>query len=365
MSSPSRPVLRPILGESKSVKQMIDMIKRVAPAKTNVLVIGESGTGKELVARMIHESGPLKDKAFIPVNCGAIPETLIESEMFGHKRGSFTGAHADKAGLFEAANGGTLFLDEVGELPLSMQVKLLRVIQERAFRKVGGTDDVKVDVRIIAATNRDLEAGVAAGTFREDLYYRLNVILIKTPPLRERKGDVRLLAEQLLKRTAVKHGRAVSGFDPDAMAALEGYPWPGNIRELENVIERAATLEPGAEVTLKSLPEPIRAFARKAAEDVAAHTLNPAATASAVGVQGENITLPPPSFVAGPIDLDQILGQVEKVYLDAALLQAQGSKKKAAELLGITFRSLRYRLQKLGVASSEGGDGEDPSDDTA
>jgi two-component system, NtrC family, response regulator PilR len=183
-----------ILGQSSAVKSMISMIEKVAASKTNVLVIGESGTGKELVARMIHQSSPLRDKPFVPVNCGAIPDTLIESEMFGHKKGSFTGAVVEKAGLFEAAHGGTLFLDEVGEIPLAMQVKLLRAIQERCFRKVGGTEDVRVDVRIIAATNRDLEAGVAAGTFREDLYYRLNVILIKTPPLRERRGDVRVLA---------------------------------------------------------------------------------------------------------------------------------------------------------------------------
>jgi two-component system response regulator PilR (NtrC family) len=195
---------RPILGESASIKALINLILKVGPTKANLLVIGESGTGKELVARMIHECGPLRDKPFIPVNCGAIPETLIESEMFGHKKGSFTGAVADKMGLFEAANGGTLFLDEVGELPLSMQVKLLRSIQERVIRRVGGNDDIRIDVRIIAATNRDLEAAVKKGTFREDLYYRLNVILIKTPPLRDRAGDVRLLASAFLEKFSKK-----------------------------------------------------------------------------------------------------------------------------------------------------------------
>lgn len=188
---------RTIIGESKPVRDLIKLIERVAPTKTNILVIGESGTGKELVARMIHDEGPLKNKPFVPVNCGAIPETLIESEMFGHKRGSFTGAVSDKEGLFEAADGGTLFLDEVGELPLGMQVKLLRAIQERCFRKVGGTDDIHVDVRIIAATNRDLEDGIAKGTFREDLYYRLNVILIKAPPRNPVRADESRLAELL------------------------------------------------------------------------------------------------------------------------------------------------------------------------
>jgi two-component system response regulator PilR (NtrC family) len=197
---------RKILGESPPVKHLISLIHKVAGSKTNILIIGESGTGKELVARMIHESGPMKNEPFIPVNCGAIPETLIESEMFGHKKGSFTGAVSDKEGLFEAADKGTLFLDEVGELPLSMQVKLLRALQERTIRKVGSNTDTKVDVRIIAATNRNLEEMVAKGTFREDLYYRLNVILIKTPPLRDRSTDIELLMNTLF-RSSLKNRR--------------------------------------------------------------------------------------------------------------------------------------------------------------
>jgi two-component system response regulator PilR (NtrC family) len=353
---------REIIGTSKAVKAMNDMIARVAPAKTNILVTGESGTGKELVARMIHELGPLKGKPFIPVNCGAIPENLIESEMFGHKRGSFTGAVSDKVGLFEAANGGTLFLDEVGELPLAMQVKLLRAIQERSFRKVGGNDDVKVELRIIAATNRDLEAGIAAGTFREDLYYRLNVILIKTPPLRERKGDVKILAERFLTRALARAKKTLTGFDADAMAAIEGYAWPGNVRELENVIERAVTLETSTSVTLAALPEAIKASAGRAAAR-AASAQEAADTAAASGgadpaVAAANalatpITLPAPDFSKGKIDLDQILAQVERVYLIAALDSAGRSKARAADLLGITSRSIRYRLQKLGMSGAE------------
>jgi two-component system response regulator PilR (NtrC family) len=342
---------RQILGESKAVKDLIGMINRVAGAKTNILVIGESGTGKELVARMIHTAGPLKDKPFIPVNCGAIPETLIESEMFGHARGSFTGAVSEKAGLFEAANGGTLFLDEVGELPLSMQVKLLRAIQERCFRKVGGTNDIKVDVRIIAATNRDLEQGVAKGTFREDLYYRLNVIQLKTPALRDRKGDVKLLAEAFLERAAKKLKKPLQGLEPDALAALEAHTWPGNIRELENVIERATTLESGSKISFASLPSAVKAGA------LASNAATAAAAASASGSKESNIPaeirLPAPDFSKGPLNLDEILGQVERTYLTAALEVSGGVRRKAAELLGITLRSLRYRLTQRGFSTSD------------
>jgi two-component system, NtrC family, response regulator PilR len=336
---------RQILGHSPLVKEMLGLIHRVSTTKTNVLVIGESGTGKELVARMIHDSGPLKDRPFIPINCGAIPETLIESEMFGHRKGSFTGAVAEKAGLFEAAHGGTLFLDEVGELPLSMQVKLLRAIQERNFRKVGGTEDVKVDVRIIAATNRDLEAAVAKGTFREDLYYRLNVILIKTPALRDRRTDVRLLAETFLARASQKHKRSLAVFSPEALDALVAHSWPGNIRELENVVERAVTLESGPSIGLASLPAAIREpkGSQKPAD------------LSASG-NGFGFSLPVPDFSKGAIDLESILGRVEKAYLEAALGHSGGKKKKASELLGITFRSIRYRLSKQGMG--EGGDSE-------
>lgn len=323
---------RRILGDSPAVHDLIKLIKRVAATNTNILVIGESGTGKELVARAIHELGPLRTKPFIPVNCGAIPETLIESEMFGHKRGSFTGAVGEKMGLFEAASGGTLFLDEVGELPLSMQVKLLRAIQERSIRKVGGTEDVKVDARIIAATNRDLEAAVAKGTFREDLYYRLNVILIRTPPLRERGSDVRLLCEASLKRFSDKYSKGITEFDPAAMAALEAYPWPGNVRELENVIERAITLENGTTIGVASLPPAVASAAT-------------AGTASAV----PSIALPSAGFENGGVKLDEILDQVERHYVTRALARAQGDEKRAAELLSVTLKALKERAKKLGL----------------
>jgi two-component system response regulator PilR (NtrC family) len=347
-----------ILGSSPPVKAMLNLIARVAPTKTNILIIGESGTGKELVARMIHDSGPLKDKPFICVNCGAIPETLIESEMFGHKRGSFTGAIADKPGLFQAADSGTLFLDEVGELPMSMQVKLLRAIQERVIRRVGGNEDMKIDVRIIAATNRDLEAAVAGGTFREDLYYRLNVILIKTPPLRDRPGDIAALAEQFALRIATKYHKKIRALDPDTLQALERYDWPGNVRELENVIERAITLENGESISLSALPAQIQA---KANGGVAGDVRK---EGSYSGIQSQNgeIRLPAPDFSKGSLNLDGILGDVERTYLNAALEHSGGVKKKAAELLGITFRSIRYRLKKLGVETLDTGDAGDGGD---
>ncbi len=352
-----------ILGGSKAVQEMLGLIAKVAATKTNVLIIGESGTGKELVARMIHDSGPLKGRPFIPVNCGAIPENLIESEMFGHRKGSFTGAVGEKQGLFEAANTGTLFLDEVGELPLSMQVKLLRAIQERAFRKVGGNDDIRVDLRIIAATNRDLEAGVAKGTFREDLYYRLNVILIKTPPLRERRGDVRVLAETFLKKFSDRFNKGLTQIQPETMEILERYSWPGNVRELENVIERAVTLENGTDISSATLPPQVLAAGGPTASEIAAKAVSPATPASGVirpggsALSGE-IRLPAPDFAHGVLNLDEILGEVERTYLFSALEHSGGVKKKAAELLGITFRSIRYRLKKLGV-DAEGEDAEE------
>ncbi len=357
---------RPIIGSSSEIKSLHALIERVSATKTNVLITGESGTGKELVARLIHESGPLKGKAFIPVNCGAIPENLIESEMFGHKKGSFTGAVSEKTGLFEAANGGTIFLDEVGELPLNMQVKLLRALQERTIRKVGGNDDIRCDARVIAATNRDLETASAAGTFREDLFYRLNVIMIKTPALRDRKSDIPVLAEHFLKKFQSKQTKPLDGFDAAAMAAMQAYAWPGNVRELENTIERACILENGTRVSLDALPPQIKAAARAAGVS-AASSGSVAVTEKPSGIAGglataQEIRIPAPDFSRGPINLDEILGDVEKVFLKRALEHTSGVKKSAAEALGITFRSIRYRLKKLGLDTKDADAGDDDSD---
>jgi two-component system response regulator PilR (NtrC family) len=312
------------------------MILKVAPAKTNVLIIGESGTGKELVARMIHDSGPLKGKPFIPVNCGAIPENLIESEMFGHKKGSFTGAVADKVGLFQAADGGTLFLDEVGELPLQMQVKLLRAIQDRMVRKVGSNDDVKIDVRIIAATNRNLEEAVKKGTFREDLYYRLNVLLIKTPPLRERGGDIEFLAKIFVDRFSERQGRKGMKLSEESLEAVKKYAWPGNIRELENTMERVVTLEPGMEIQIQHFPTNVRAVGDGSAKG----------TSSNEGLRENSIPdVPPADFSKGPIRLDKVVKEVERFYLEKALAHTGGDKKKAAELLKLSSQGLNSKLK--------------------
>lgn len=327
-----------VVGNSPAMHLIFDLIKRVSSSPTNILITGESGTGKEVVAKAIHFNGPLKDRAFITVNCGAIPENLMESEMFGHKKGSFTGAIADKAGLFEAADGGTLFLDEVGELPLSIQVKLLRAIQERIVRRVGATDDQKIDVRIIAATNRNLEDMVAKGTFRQDLYYRLNVINIKMPSLRERREDVPLLAHHFLKKYNDKLAKNIGGISAEAMEILKKYDFPGNVRELENLIERTVALEGGATILPESLPPIVNTSSgRKMASS---HEIE-------IGDDG--------------VDLDKVLGQIEKELMIKAIHGAGGIKKRAAKLLHISFRSMRYRIEKynLGVVGDDELDGEE------
>jgi two-component system response regulator PilR (NtrC family) len=281
-----------------------------------------------MVAKAIHYNGPLKDKPFISVNCGAIPENLMESEMFGHKKGSFTGAVVDKAGLFEAADGGTLFLDEVGELPLTIQVKLLRAIQERMIRRVGATDDLKVDVRIIAATNRDLLKMVNDGTFRQDLYYRLNVIDIKTPSLKDRKEDIPLLVHHFLKKYNERLTKTVVGISDEAMEVLKKYDYPGNVRELENIIERTVALEGGATILPESLPPFVNTPAGRK-------------LASSNEIQ----------VTEAGVDLDKIIGQIEKELIIKAVHQANGVKKRAAKLLNITFRSMRYRVEKYNLGS--------------
>lgn len=317
-----------IIGNSVSMHRIFDLVRRVSQAPTNVLITGESGTGKEVVAKAIHYNGPLKDKPFVTINCGAIPENLMESEMFGHKKGSFTGAVIDKSGLFEVADGGTLFLDEVGELPLSIQVKLLRAIQERIIRRVGATDDIKVDVRIIAATNRDLEKMVNDGGFRQDLYYRLNVIQIKTPSLRERRDDIPLLASHFLKKYNDRLGKTVGGISQEAMEMMKKYDYPGNVRELENIIERTVALEGGSTILPESLPPFVNTpSGRKMASS---HEIE-------IGPEG--------------VDLDKIIGQIEKELLIKAIHAANGTKKRAAKLLNISFRSMRYRVEKYGLGT--------------
>jgi two-component system response regulator PilR (NtrC family) len=321
-----------MIGNSTAMHQVFDLVRRVSQAPTNILITGESGTGKEVVAKAIHYNGPLKDKPFVTINCGAIPENLMESEMFGHKKGSFTGAVVDKVGLFEVADDGTLFLDEVGELPLSIQVKLLRAIQERIIRRVGGTEDMKINVRIIAATNRNLEDMVQKGSFRQDLYYRLNVINIKTPSLRERKDDIPLLAGHFLKKYNERLNKNISGISVEAMEVLKKYDYPGNVRELENMIERTVALEGGATILPESLPPMVNT-----------NTGRKLASSSEIEIGEEGI------------DLDKVMGQIEKELLVKAIHAAGGVKKRASKLLKITFRSMRYRAEKynLGIMGDD------------
>ncbi len=319
-----------LVGNSEAMHRIYDLVKRVSQTPTNVLITGESGTGKEVVAKAIHYNGPLKDKPFVTINCGAIPEQLMESEMFGHKKGSFTGAVADKAGLFEVADNGTLFLDEVGELPLTIQVKLLRAIQERVIRRVGATEDIKIDVRICAATNRDLEEMVKEGTFRQDLFYRLNVINIKTPSLRDRRDDIPLLANHFLKKYNDRLNKNIGAISAEAMEMMKKYDYPGNVRELENIVERTVALEGGATILPESLPPFVNTpTGRKMASS---HEIE-------IGDDG--------------IDLDKVMGQIEKELLVKAIHASNGIKKKAAKLLHITFRSMRYRVEKYGLGSAD------------
>lgn len=325
-----------IVGNSEPMHRIFDLVRRVSQAPSNVLVTGESGTGKEVVAKAIHFNGPLKDKAFVTVNCGAIPEQLMESEMFGHKKGSFTSAIADKAGLFEAANGGTLFLDEIGELPISIQVKLLRALQERVIRRVGANEDIKVDIRIIAATNRSLEKMVEQGTFRQDLFYRLNVIQIQLPPLRERREDVRLLANSFVNKFNERLHKNIQGISDEAMDLLMKYDFPGNVRELENIIERTMALEPGSMILPESLPPMV--LTPRGPKMASSHEIM-------VTDQG--------------IDLDKILGQIEKELVVKAIHMANGTKKKAAKLLKISSRSMRYRCDKYNLGSMDEEDDEE------
>jgi two-component system response regulator PilR (NtrC family) len=295
------------------------MIARVARSQAPVHIFGESGTGKELVAKLIHESGPRRDGPFVPVNCGAIPSELMESELFGHKRGSFTGAVSDKKGLIQSAEGGTLFLDEIADLPLHMQVKLLRVIQEKAVRPLGEQLEVGVDVRILSATHRNLSALVADGKFREDLFYRVNVIELRVPSLRERREDIPELADAILRRLGRRMRIPPPALGADALAAFESYAFPGNVRELENILERAITLNSGGEITARDIQ------------------LRPA--------QGDGPAAPQIQNVA----LGNHLEDIERDAIRKALEQTRYNKTAAAKVLGMSFRALRYRIKKLGI----------------
>ncbi len=320
-----------LIGESGIMQKVFDIIQRVAGSEATVLVTGESGTGKELVARAIHYNSPRASQPFVAVNCGAIPENLIESELFGHKRGAFTGAESDTTGLFRQANGGTLFLDEIGELPLLMQAKILRSLQERSVRPVGATTDIPIDVRILAATNRNIRKEVESGTFREDLFYRLNVIGIHLPPLRERRSDIPLLIHSILQRTC--KGKAIPVLSPQAAQILMSYSYPGNVRELENILERAVVL--GGEVILpEQLPDLSTGSQPGAKRSARPDTLI---------IEDQELTF--------PVNLDDLLATIEKRYIELALDRTKGAKKKAAGLLGLNFRSFRYRLQKFGMGA--------------
>jgi two-component system response regulator PilR (NtrC family) len=316
-----------IVGQSSKMLELYDLMEKVAPTKTNILITGESGTGKELVAKAIHYNSPRKDKPFVTLNCGAIPESLIESELFGHMKGAFTDAITTKKGLFEVADEGTLFLDEISELPLMMQVKLLRVLQDREFKRVGGTEDIRVDVRIISATNKDLEEAVRQKQFREDLFYRLNVIQIKLPTLRERKEDIPSLASHFLNRYAEELGKQISRISPEALRILIQYDYPGNVRELQNIIERAVALEISQELTASNLSSYL---------EEQSLNLNKR--------KGLDLEIPNEG-----VDLEKIVEDIERTLLVKALDRTKGIKKKAAELLHINFRSMRYRLEKYGL----------------
>lgn len=317
--------LNNIVGRSRQIEAVLEMVRTVAPTLSTVLITGESGTGKELVARAIHEASTRREKAFVSINCGAFPETLLESELFGYFKGAFTGADFNKKGIIESADGGTLFLDEIGETSLSMQVKLLRVLQERRIRPLGGTADIPVDVRLIASTNRDLTAMVAARQFREDFYYRISVIPVHVPPLRERVQDIEPLARHFLKKFALEMGRPGRDIAPEALSALLSYSWPGNVRELENAIEHAVAVSGDRDglVQLHQLPEAL----------------------TGIAPSGERAIQIP----QGGIDLEGCIAQIEKQYLLAALQAADGVRTRAAELLRMSYRSFRHYAKKYNI----------------
>jgi two-component system response regulator PilR (NtrC family) len=315
-----------IIGTSSPMLALFQMVETIAPTSSTVLITGESGTGKELVARAIHVNSPRRERPFVAVNCGALSETLLDSELFGHMRGAFTGADSNKKGLIEVAEKGTIFLDEIGEMSPVVQVKLLRVLQERKFRRLGGTEEIDADIRIIAATNRDLSKMVAEGAFREDLFYRINVIPLRLPSLRDRTDDIPLLAEHFVARFAERMGKPITGISGAALVRLKGYAWPGNIRELENAMERAVALEQTPTILTDSLPE-----------QMAAPEAEPVSPTQ------------PDAFPDAGFDLERHVQDIEREYIAEALRRAGGVKVKAAELLGMSFRSFRYYTKKYNL----------------
>ena len=324
---------RTILGDSPATRAMMRMILKVAPTAHTVLILGESGTGKELVAREIHRNSPRAERSFLAINCAALTETLLESELFGHEKGAFTDAYQQKKGLFERAHQSTLFLDEIGDTSLAMQAKILRVLQERELMRVGGTEAIKTDVRIIAATNKNLEQGVKEGKFREDLYYRLNVIPIHCPPLRERGEDIDILAYHFMRKAALVSGRHVESISEEAIQALRAYFWPGNIRQLEWAMERAVVLGETERIGLRDLPPEI---------------LNPAPIITAAP-NGSSVQAPPASEELSPVICEASWEEHEKAKIMEALQRSNWNITHAAQLLGMTFRTLQYRLEKFNI----------------
>jgi Response regulator containing CheY-like receiver, AAA-type ATPase, and DNA-binding domains len=317
-----------IIGVSPAMEKLKHTIRTVASTQSTVLIFGESGTGKELVARAVHTCSPRASDPFVSINCGAFPETLLESELFGYVKGAFTGATQNKRGLFEVADGGTIFLDEIGEMSLTMQVKLLRVLQERSVRPVGGTEEIAIDVRVLAATNRDLERQVTENTFREDLYYRLNVIPITVPPLRDRREDVPLLVNHFLKKYVPAACKSIVRVNADSLATLATYQWPGNVRQLENTIERAVALEAGEELHVELPLEKVKA------------------RAAAAGIGADGLSIPAGSVLPEGMDMENYVADIERSLLKSALAQADGVQTHAAEALKISYRSFRHLMKK-------------------
>ena len=331
---------RGFVGNSPRMQEFYRILEKVSDAESTILITGESGTGKELAAKTIHYNSGRADRPFIPINCGAIPRDLLESELFGHEKGAFTGAVYSRMGRFEMANTGTIFLDEITELPFDLQVKLLRAVQEREFERVGGTKTIKVDVRILAATNRDMDKAVSDGAFREDLYYRLNVIPLHIPPLRERGDDIMLLFEYFLGVFCRKRKRQPLLISPEVRGILAGYRWPGNVRELENVVERMVILNDGGVLGLKDLPERIYGF-KAAVESTAPF---------AVAAQPAGLSIPDPWTDSG-VNLNAVLGDLERTLILQALDRAGGVKNKAAMLLGLNRTTLLEKIKKMGLST--------------